>query len=221
MPRGTGAGVRKPARNPRDFGAVAVPGSLWVFGQLVWDERRCDRSGWACVWGARTSRQVAMVRARMTRRHFVTFAVLTCCPWPALTQSLPTIRVTKDPNCGCCGGWVDHLRAAGFPVEVNDTPQVNRIKANLGIPDELWACHTAESGPYVIEGHVPASAIQRLLQERPQAIGLAVPAMPVGSPGMEVAGVPPVEYTVFLFDTAGHRPYARFRGTSEPSKNSN
>ncbi|RDI57162.1 hypothetical protein DES45_10779 [Microvirga subterranea] len=98
-------------------------------------------------------------------------------------QSLPKMTVTKDPSCGCCGAWVDHVRKAGFPVEVIESAEVNRLKVRLGVPQALASCHTAEIGGYVVEGHVPADAIKRLLAERPQAKGLAVPGMPVGSPG--------------------------------------
>jgi hypothetical protein len=107
------------------------------------------------------------------------------------------------------------LKAAGMSVEVTDTAQVNRIKARLGIPHELWACHTAEIGPYAIEGHVPASAIARLFREQASAVGLAVPGMPIGSPGMEVEGSPPQDYTVFLFGSFGQRPFARYRASEE------
>jgi len=127
--------------------------------------------------------------------------------------TLPKVLVTKDPNCGCCGGWVDHIRAAGFPVEVVTTPQVNRVKVRLGVPDELGSCHTAEVGGYVIEGHVPADAIKRLLAEKPQAKGLAVPGMPLGSPGMEVAGAAPDTYKVVLFGPSGHTTFAHYRGS--------
>ena len=129
--------------------------------------------------------------------------------------SLPTIRVFKDPSCGCCGGWVEHLRQAGFPVEVTETGEVNRVKVRLGVPPALAACHTAEMEGYVIEGHVPALAIKRLLAERPQGKGLAVPGMPVGSPGMEVEGAEPETYSVILFGPAGQRTFARFRGAVE------
>lgn len=98
----------------------------------------------------------------------------------------PSIIVTKDPSCGCCSGWAEHLRQAGFTVEVRDVPDVNRVKARLGVPADLAACHTAEVSGYVIEGHVPASALRRFLGEKPEARGLAVAGMPVGSPGMEV-----------------------------------
>jgi hypothetical protein len=152
----------------------------------------------------------------VTRRTFIASLAFACCPWPALgAASLPKILVTKDPNCGCCNGWVDHLRGAGFSVDVNDTSELNGVKARLGVPKNLWACHTAEIGRYVVEGHVPASAIQRLLREQPQAIGLAVPGMPIGSPGMEVEGSPPEEYTVFLFGSFGQKAYARFKAAVE------
>lgn len=125
------------------------------------------------------------------------------------------ITVTKDPSCGCCGGWVDHLKADGFAVEVVETATVNRVKAKLGVPSELAACHTAEVQGYVIEGHVPAAAIRRLLAEKPQARGLAVPGMPVGSPGMEIDGTPPETYDVVLFGPSGRRVFARFEGAHE------
>lgn len=127
----------------------------------------------------------------------------------------PEITVSKDPNCGCCGGWVDHLKAEGFAVEVIETATLNRVKAKLGVPNDLAACHTAEIEGYVIEGHVPAVAIQRLLSEKPQAKGLAVPGMPVGSPGMEVAGAQADVYDVVLFGAFGKRVFARFEGARE------
>jgi len=125
------------------------------------------------------------------------------------------MTVTKDPNCGCCGAWIDHVRAAGFTVEVVESPEVNRLKARLGVPQALASCHTAEIGGYVIEGHVPASSIKRLLAEKPQARGLAVAGMPVGSPGMEVEGVEPDSFEVTLFSPSGQRPFARFKGGQE------
>ena len=128
----------------------------------------------------------------------------------------PTIIVTKNPNCGCCSGWVEHLRQAGFTVEVKDVPDVNRVKARLGVPSDLAACHTAEVSGYVIEGHVPAAALRRFLHDRPNATGLAVAGMPVGSPGMEVPDTPPDTYDVILFGP-NRRTYARFRGAAEIS----
>ena len=127
-------------------------------------------------------------------------------------EELPKLTVTKDPNCGCCRGWTDHIRRAGFPVEIIETGELNKVKTRLGVPRHLAACHTAEVDAYVIEGHVPASAIRRLLDERPQIKGLAVPGMPVGSPGMEVEGTPPDAYDVIAFGPAGETRFARFKG---------
>ncbi|WP_065754018.1 DUF411 domain-containing protein [Bradyrhizobium paxllaeri] len=123
----------------------------------------------------------------------------------------PVITVYKDPNCGCCSGWVDHLRGAGFSVAVQNTDQLAQIRKQHGIPPELAACHTAIVSGYLVEGHVPAAAIQRLLTERPNAEGIAVPGMPVGSPGME--GGMPQPYTVVLFWQSRQAPYMRFLGT--------
>ena len=96
----------------------------------------------------------------------------------------PLLQVWKDPNCGCCGDWVKHLQSNGFLVQVIDTGNVAARK-RLGMPDALGSCHTARVGGYVIEGHVPAADILRLLREKPDALGLAVPGMPIGSPGMD------------------------------------
>src|SRR5262249_57991091 len=96
----------------------------------------------------------------------------------------PLVPVHRDPNCGCCGGWVAHLQVNGFDANVIETTKLNPLKTKLGVTCDLAACHTAEVEGYVIEGHVPASAIKRFLAERPKARGLAVPGMPQGSPGM-------------------------------------
>jgi hypothetical protein len=127
-------------------------------------------------------------------------------------QSLPKIVVTKDPTCGCCTGWVDHLRQAGFVAEVIETPEINRVKVRLGVPNDLAACHTAEIGGYVIEGHVPADAIKRLLAEKPAGKGLAVAGMPMGSPGMEMEGMAPDTYEVVLFGPSSRQTLARYEG---------
>ena len=101
-----------------------------------------------------------------------------------LTNKPSLLQVWKDPNCGCCGDWVKHLQSNGFLVQVIDTGNVAARK-RLGMPDALGSCHTARVGGYVIEGHVPAADILRLLREKPDALGLAVPGMPIGSPGMD------------------------------------
>jgi hypothetical protein len=106
----------------------------------------------------------------------------------ARADDLPRVSVTKSPTCGCCGAWVDHMRAAGFEVEVRDVSDdaLAALKRRLGVAPEHASCHTAEVGGYVVEGHDPAGDVKRLLAERPDARGLAVPGMPVGSPGMEM-----------------------------------
>ncbi|HSV36165.1 MAG TPA: DUF411 domain-containing protein [Ramlibacter sp.] len=98
----------------------------------------------------------------------------------------PFAEVWKDPHCGCCKDWVAHLQANGFTVKVNDSGK-DAMQKRLGVAPNYGSCHTALIGGYAIEGHVPAREIRRLLQERPQAIGLSVPGMPVGSPGMDTA----------------------------------
>lgn len=128
--------------------------------------------------------------------------------------SLPAMTVTKDPNCGCCGGWVDYMRQAGFTVDVVETADLNPIKTRLGVPEDLASCHTAEIGGYVIEGHVPHPAIRKLLAEKPRAIGLAVPGMPQSSPGMDVPGATD-SYDVILFGASGQKRFARYRGRQE------
>jgi hypothetical protein len=150
-----------------------------------------------------------------TRRVFVAGFGGLLVGMPAVAGNLPKVVVSKDPSCGCCTGWVAHLKAAGFPVEVHDTGELNRVKIRLGVPQALAACHTAEVGGYVVEGHVPAGAIKRLVAEKPQAKGLAVPGMSVGSPGMEVEGAPAETYDVILFGPSGQRVFARYRGAQE------
>ena len=95
-----------------------------------------------------------------------------------------TLQVWKDPNCGCCKDWVSHLEKNGFAATVIDQGN-NAVRAQLGMPQKFASCHTAVIEGYVIEGHVPAADIQRLLKDKPQALGLAVPGMPIGSPGMD------------------------------------
>ena len=103
-----------------------------------------------------------------------------------LAQTPPAIQVWKDPNCGCCKDWVAHLQSNGFSVKVKDTGNAV-ARTLLRIPEKMGSCHTAKVAGYALEGHVPAREIQRLLREKPRAIGLAVPGMPIGSPGMDSA----------------------------------
>lgn len=113
-----------------------------------------------------------------------------------------SIHVYKSPTCGCCTDWVDHLEDNGFDVKVTDTNDLNPIKIKAGLTPALASCHTAFAGDYVIEGHVPASDIQRLISEAPKATGLSVPGMPAGSPGMEM-GDRKDHYKVIMFNDAG------------------
>jgi len=120
---------------------------------------------------------------------------------PMAASAAGEVMVYKDPNCGCCNAWVDHMKANGFQVQVEDTRDVNSIKQANGLTRELASCHTAFVDGYVIEGHVPAADVKRLLAERPQIIGLAVPGMPMGSPGME--GPTKQPYNVVTFSKGG------------------
>lgn len=114
-----------------------------------------------------------------------------------------TLVVHHDPNCGCCGKWIDHMEQHGFAVEAILETDMNGVKRELGVPGNLPSCHTATIGGYVVEGHIPAADVQRLLEERPDAKGLSVPGMPLGSPGMEY-GNRRHAYDVLLFDDSGN-----------------
>ncbi len=139
-------------------------------------------------------------------------AALALSPPSLAAEALPKMTVTRDPNCGCCSNWIAHVKAAGFPVEVVEVPDVMPLKTRLGVPDALASCHTAEIDGYVVEGHVPAEAIKRLLVERLRVKGIAVAGMPVGSPGMEIPGQAPQIYEVVLFASGEQRLFARYRG---------
>lgn len=130
-------------------------------------------------------------RTWLLQASTATLAALTASAWavsPTLTApaTRPLIEVWKDPNCGCCQDWIAHMEQNGFAVKVHNTGN-NAIRTRLGLPQKLGSCHTARVQGYVLEGHVPATEVQRLLHTRPRALGLAVPGMPVGSPGMDGA----------------------------------
>jgi hypothetical protein len=123
---------------------------------------------------------------------------------PALAgPMLPQVEVFKSAYCGCCGAWADHMKAAGFAVKVTLVEDTTAARKRLGMPDAFGSCHTATVAGYVLEGHVPAAEVKRLLLAKPVAVGLAVPGMPPGSPGMEVGGRQD-PYQVFLIDKSGH-----------------
>ena len=114
--------------------------------------------------------------------------------------ALPEMTVYKTPTCGCCSKWVDHVKAAGFTVKTIDQPDLSELRADVGVTKALSSCHTALVGGYVIEGHVPAADIQRLLKEHPKIVGLAAPGMPGAGPGMDTSKDP---YDVLAFDASG------------------
>lgn len=118
------------------------------------------------------------------RRLMAAVVLLTAAPLASASNGKPVIEVWKAPACGCCKDWVTHLEQNGFAVKVNDQGN-NAARARLGMPAKYGSCHTALVGGYAIEGHVPAREIYRLLKEKPAAVGLAVPGMPIGSPGMD------------------------------------
>jgi hypothetical protein len=115
----------------------------------------------------------------------------------------PLVEVFKSPTCGCCGNWVKHMQANGFIVRTTDMNDLTEIKKSRGVPDQVQSCHTAVVNGYVIEGHVPAADVQRLLQEKPAIAGIAVGGMPVGSPGMDFPGTTAQPYNVMSFDKSG------------------
>ena len=121
----------------------------------------------------------------------------------------PRITVFKDPNCGCCKSWVEHLRKHGYDVATRDTTDVTPTKRTARVPEQLYSCHTAFVNGYVIEGHVPAADIDRLLKDKPRIAGIAVAGMPAGSPGMEMGGRVD-HYDVMAFNRDGStRVFAR------------
>ncbi len=128
----------------------------------------------------------------------MTIARLT--PAQAEVQS-PVVTVYKSPTCGCCGKWIEHMKANGFEVRAVDLDDLTEVKQASGVPIPLRTCHTALVGDYVVEGHVPADLVKKMLAEKPNAAGLAVPGMPIGSPGME--GTPKQAYDVLLFQKDG------------------
>lgn len=130
-------------------------------------------------------------------------ALLGMVVWTGAFAAGEEVLVYKSPTCGCCNAWVDHLRENGFKVVTRDTDNLPVLKARLGVTRDVASCHTAVVDGYVVEGHVPAEVIRRLLAERPQVTGVAAPGMPVGSPGMEVPGQPAEPYDVVTFDAQG------------------
>lgn len=142
------------------------------------------------------------------KKLLVTATCLLQLAFPVLATAAEAVDVYKSPSCGCCGKWVEHLQRAGFEVRTHEVGDVAAARTKLGMPERYASCHTAKVGGYAIEGHVPAEDVKRLLAERPKAIGIAVPGMPQGSPGMESPR--PVSYETLLVQRDGSsRVYAR------------
>lgn len=143
----------------------------------------------------------------LSRRGFILGAagsvLLAAVPRWSLAQAPTPIKVYKSRTCGCCAKWVDHLRANGFEPTVRDEEQMDELKDELGVPSSVRSCHIALVGGYLIEGHVPAGDIRKLLAERPKVAGLAVPGMPSRTPGMAQPGEPEGGYEVLAFQSDG------------------
>jgi hypothetical protein len=147
------------------------------------------------------------IRSRALRSAWPSLIAWIALAAPVAAETLPEVTVYKSATCGCCEKWVEQLREEGFVVLATDVDDVTAIKRENGIAPELSACHTAFVGGYIIEGHVPASDVRRLLAERPDVAGLAVPGMPVGSPGME--GANPEAYEVLSFGAKGVQVFSK------------
>jgi hypothetical protein len=143
----------------------------------------------------RFSRHTAIAMAIM-------ISVVTLVAWRSEAVPLPTLKVVKSASCGCCTAWVAYMKKEGFAVTTEDKDEFTALKRSNGVTQALESCHTAFVGGYVIEGHVPADLVKKLLAEKPAGIkGLAVPGMPQSAPGMDIPGQ---HYTVYSFDAAGH-----------------
>ncbi|MGE4278635.1 MAG: DUF411 domain-containing protein [Magnetospirillum sp.] len=137
-------------------------------------------------------------------RRLILAATVSLIALPAFAAEL---TMFKDPNCGCCQGWADYMKDAGWQTKVIATEEIDKVKRQFGVPARMESCHTAIIDGYVVEGHVPVAAIEKLLKERPKATGLSAPGMPQGSPGMSGDKEP---FVVYLFGPDGAQPFMRF-----------
>jgi hypothetical protein len=141
----------------------------------------------------------------LSRRHLLASGAALVLAPRARAAAAPELEVWKMRACGCCAAWAEHFEAAGFRTVAHEVGDVGTVRAAAGVPADLGGCHTAKVEGYVVEGHVPAAAVLRLLAERPAILGLAVPGMPLGSPGMEIEGEPAEPYDVIAFAADGGR----------------
>ena len=140
----------------------------------------------------------------LSRRHLIAAGATMMLTRPTLAAALD-FEVWKMRACGCCTAWAKHFEVAGFRTIIHEVDDVGEIRAAAGVPADLGGCHTGKVAGYVVEGHVPVAAVQRLLTERPAILGLAVPGMPLGSPGMEIEGEPSEPFDVIAFAADGSR----------------
>jgi hypothetical protein len=150
----------------------------------------------------------ALMNCSRARRAVATLAMAFALAWAgtiwiAAQTARPQMTVYKSPTCGCCSKWVEHMQANGFDVKAVDVDDIDKVKRERGVPADAASCHTAVVNGYVVEGHVPADAVQRMLKEKPAIAGIAVPGMPMGSPGMEVPGGRKEPFTIVSFDKSG------------------
>lgn len=185
-----------PAPRPIFFGRGRVPLRIAI-----------PAPGGAARDGLRKEETISMRPTSETHLHArrALLAALVCAPAWAFADNAAQIAVWKTPACGCCKDWVQHLRDNGFQVTVHDVEDTSAIRQRNGVPADYGSCHSARIESYALEGHVPATEIRRLLQERPAAIGLAVPGMPLGAPGMDGPqyGGRRLPYNVYLIERAG------------------
>ena len=148
----------------------------------------------------------------MNRLSFLAPLALVAC---ASAATAATLEVIKTPTCGCCSVWVERMKAAGFTVKARNVEDTAPVARAAGVPDRLRSCHTAKIGGYVIEGHVPATDIKRLLAQKPKAVGLSVPGMVAGSPGMEVPGRSDRYQVMLIMQDGKHKVWATHGGSAD------
>jgi len=150
----------------------------------------------------------ALMTTTVTRRSVATLALAAILAWAgsvwtAAQTAKPQMTVYKSATCGCCSKWVEHMQANGFEVKAINVDDIDKVKRERGVPADAASCHTAIVNGYVVEGHVPADAVQKMLKEKPSIAGIAVPGMPMGSPGMEVPGGQKEAFNIVSFDKSG------------------